>query len=98
MVTEDREVVSIDGAIIKNAKHNLAPGNGEENDFLCATFQSIWAVMWLFQGNNKPMMIIDSLWQVWKTRLEMAEQAREASDGSKLTPPRQNSRGPYVIN
>jgi hypothetical protein len=44
----------------------------------------------LFQGNNQPMtMVIESLRKV-RTRLEMVEQARGASRGSKLTPTRQN--------
>jgi hypothetical protein len=38
----------------------------------------------LFQGNNKPMMVIESLRKV-RTGLEAAEQARGASGRSKLT-------------
>jgi hypothetical protein len=47
----------------------------------------------LFQGNNQHMMVIESLQKV-RIRLEMAEQARGASRGSKLTPPRQNYIAP----
>jgi hypothetical protein len=83
----------MDGAIINDANQNLAPRNGEENNFLCATLQLICAIMHLFQGNNKPMMVIDSL-RKSRMRLEMVEQARGASSGSKSTPPRQNSHGP----